>query len=465
MRKSLNGRWSLYFSGGVNLIHMPRNIPIPYYALSSLLTLFSHDMPTLALIQHTFDYLLVRTPVASVYIAAAVGPFYPTCLASHSHTQMVLSRKEEVTWFEAMGEEGMLHSILSGLPILYEEGEEGDPQIPLPEAEVTQEAKAEDVVGVVEEINNVDVHPNSHHAPESTAESELPSVTKPIVDASFLTPTPSHDREGVVTQLLLAKPSSTSSGDLDSPSDLSTPLPDLSTTDADRAVLDGEPHGDKSPTFTDKETTLLNGLPMEGESEETKPAPTPTSTPPSEPEPEASVPWPDTPSQPAKARMSLSALLRQADDLLARFPPSHPKLDLDKIMGPRSTVFTWTESFSSLPPDDELEQYVKTPNLVVLPYVDPVEEAMTKEKEEMRKVGRRKKLLRKGLFARSNVHKKAVFAGAVLALGIAVAVYGIRSPGDAGRGHHRGDLKKLLRYVGGLLLAGGDKLIGRFLGF
>jgi len=166
--------------------------------------------------------------------------------------------------------------------------------------------------------------------------------------------------------------------------------------------------------------------------------------------------------------MSLSALLRQADEILARFPPSHPKLDLDKIMGPRSTTFTWTESFSSLPSDDELEQYVKTPNFVVLPYVDPVEEAMMKEKKEreleMRKPERRNKS-RKTIFSRANVQKKAVFAGAVLALGIAMAVYGIRSPGDSGRGHHRGELKRLLRYIGGLLLTGGNKFIGRLLGY
>ena len=48
---------------------------MPYHALSNLLTLFSHDMPTLPLIQHTFDYLFVRPPVACVYVAAAVGLF------------------------------------------------------------------------------------------------------------------------------------------------------------------------------------------------------------------------------------------------------------------------------------------------------------------------------------------------------------------------------------------------------
>ena len=80
-----NGGWPLYRPGGGNLNYVPRNIAMPYYALSNLLTLFSHDMPTLALVQHTFDYLLVRSPVACVYIAAAVSQFFSTCLTSHLH--------------------------------------------------------------------------------------------------------------------------------------------------------------------------------------------------------------------------------------------------------------------------------------------------------------------------------------------------------------------------------------------
>ena len=438
---------------------MLRNIPMPYYALSNILTLFSHDMPTLALIQHTFDYLLVRTPVACVYLAAAVGLFCSTCFASHSCTQVVLSRKEEVVWLEAVGEEGILHSILSGLPILYEEGEEGDPQLPVPEAEAVQEAEIKDIMGVVEENTELEALPNGDHVPESTAKSEEPSV----VDFASLPPPPSYDNEEVVVQPLPTKSSSISSGDIHVGGNISTPSPNLSATETERTALDGELPGDKSPSFTEDDSTLFDGLVRSSKSEGAKPTPTFTSTPPSEPEPEASDPWPDTPGQPAKARMTLSTLLHQADDLLARFPPSHPKLDLDKIMGPRSTVFTWTESFSSLPPDDEVEQYVKTLNLVVLPYVDPVEEAMMKEKKqrelEMRKVERRRKL-RKNIFARLNVEKKAVFTGALFALGIAMAMYGIRNPGDAGRGHQW----RLFRYIGGLLLTGRDKFVGRLVG-
>lgn len=49
-----------------------RDTPLPYFALSNLLTTFSHDVPTLPLIQHIFDYLLCRAPIASVYLIAAV---------------------------------------------------------------------------------------------------------------------------------------------------------------------------------------------------------------------------------------------------------------------------------------------------------------------------------------------------------------------------------------------------------
>ena len=53
-----------------------RTSPLPFYALSNLLTLFSHDMPTLPLIQHVFDYLLCRPPIAVVYLATAVRGFH-----------------------------------------------------------------------------------------------------------------------------------------------------------------------------------------------------------------------------------------------------------------------------------------------------------------------------------------------------------------------------------------------------
>ncbi|KAJ7180591.1 rab-GTPase-TBC domain-containing protein [Mycena filopes] len=84
---------------------LERTSPLPYYALPNLLTLFSHDMPTLPLIQHVFDYLLCRPPIFVVYLASTI----------------ILSRKEDVQRLEEEGEEGMMHSLLSALPEIVEE--------------------------------------------------------------------------------------------------------------------------------------------------------------------------------------------------------------------------------------------------------------------------------------------------------------------------------------------------------
>lgn len=47
--------------------------PLPYHALSNILTLFSHDVPALPQIQHVWDFLLVREPLAVIWLAAAVS--------------------------------------------------------------------------------------------------------------------------------------------------------------------------------------------------------------------------------------------------------------------------------------------------------------------------------------------------------------------------------------------------------
>ncbi|KAJ3502505.1 hypothetical protein NLJ89_g8855 [Agrocybe chaxingu] len=94
---------------------LEQSSPLPFYALSNLLTLFSHDIPTLPLIQHVFDYLLCRPPIAVVYLATAI----------------ILSRKEEVIRLEEEGEDGMIHSLLSSLPNLAD----GAPEMQKSDAE------------------------------------------------------------------------------------------------------------------------------------------------------------------------------------------------------------------------------------------------------------------------------------------------------------------------------------------
>src|SRR5262245_26632686 len=92
-------------------------------------------MPTLELAQHVLDYLLCRPPVAAVYLAAAVR--LPSCFAlmngafSDDTIQVVLSRKEEATKLEEEDEDGMVYSVLSALPDIFDDvhetaGENGD---------------------------------------------------------------------------------------------------------------------------------------------------------------------------------------------------------------------------------------------------------------------------------------------------------------------------------------------------
>ncbi|KAH9057202.1 hypothetical protein EDB87DRAFT_1686619 [Lactarius vividus] len=59
-------------SMGHTLEYSTAHAPLPYAALPHLLTLLAHATPTLPLIQHIFDYLLVRPLLGIVYLVAAV---------------------------------------------------------------------------------------------------------------------------------------------------------------------------------------------------------------------------------------------------------------------------------------------------------------------------------------------------------------------------------------------------------
>jgi len=140
---------------------------------------------------------------------------------------------------------------------------------------------------------------------------------------------------------------------------------------------------------------------------------------------------------------SLTDLLKHADALYAEFPPSHEGLHLSSIMGPQSVIFTWSETFSDLPVDEEAEAMVQHPHLIVYPCIEMEEEspdsgdekaALTtglgsrsgKAKEKYKaKTRSRERGLR--LLPYSGMEKQTLVAGAVLVVGVAVAVYGIKS--------------------------------------
>lgn len=82
----------------------------PFFALSWLLTLFSHDISSLSAISRVFDYLLARNPAAVAYLGAAV------LMRKRSHAMELEKTLDD--------DPGVLHSYLASMPVLTEDDEE-----------------------------------------------------------------------------------------------------------------------------------------------------------------------------------------------------------------------------------------------------------------------------------------------------------------------------------------------------
>ena len=219
-------------------------------------------------------------------------------------------------------------------------------------------------------------------------------------------------------------------------------------------------------------------------------------------------PWLAQPTVPPP-RLILTDLLRHADELYKEFPPSHSGLSLSSIMGPQSVIFTWSESPSKLPSDNMAEAMVTRPELVVYPYVEEAENTNdeddtqsssedekgkgkekakasksrrpwkrrdSKSKSAGGKSHRKRRKLRKSPFAQ--MERRTMVAGTVLVLGVAMAVYGIKTRNANGLplfGVHEGraaagagvavgagsakDLKKFGGWLGGALVGMTEKIM------
>ncbi|KAI0690807.1 rab-GTPase-TBC domain-containing protein [Cytidiella melzeri] len=388
---------------------LAQNTPLPYFALSNLLTLFSHDMPTLPLIQHVFDYLLCRQPIAVVYLAAA----------------LILSRKQEVELLQKGGEEGMIHSLLSGLPDLFDED---DPPDGAP-------------------TNAGLVHGSE---PRGPACNDQPAADEGNID-DF-----AHDPPNFV--------------------DSGSPVAVLSNGSEEDALVDPVESGGEASfhtaldasakTVPDREPVAPLDPPVETcITAEVSATDDPSSASPSplQKKPSGSF-WSD--EMPSKLRMSLSSLLERADELYTLYPPCHASVDLSSIMGPQSVMLTWSENPSELPSADEAELMVTQPQLIVLPAPedsDKKEKIEAEEDETHKAAKRRRRKLRKPLRIGSVViERRTAVASAVLMLGVAMAVYGLQTTPDRHHGASK-ELRKLTTYVGGLVLGFGGKLWDRLL--
>jgi len=89
------------------------NAPLPYFSLSHLLTLFSHEVSTLRQIQHIFDFLICRDPSAAIYLAA----------------QVLLEKRSQILEAVENDDDGMLHTVLSGWPLNDSSSDIEDPLV------------------------------------------------------------------------------------------------------------------------------------------------------------------------------------------------------------------------------------------------------------------------------------------------------------------------------------------------
>ncbi|KAL0572816.1 hypothetical protein V5O48_009144 [Marasmius crinis-equi] len=411
---------------------LEENTPLPYFALSNLLTLFSHDMPTLPLIQHVFDYLLCRPPVMVVYLVTA----------------LTLSRKAEVKRLQEEGDDGMLHSLLASLPPLTDEGDDcsQSPQREASVAAVKKEPEGDDPLLLVPQDD--ESNPNSYiplevdknEAPEETSHSTAATENEGENNA-----TSEEQRDADTSEMNTTPPgSSLPSESLPKPSPHSrpsSPSPHVSAAGPTPPFLDesNQDEGNVHPGASSSSTL---------------------------------------PIKPVKPTIPLTNLLQMAESLYERYPPNSSSLKhkLSDIMGPQSVVFTWAEAKHKLPSDDTAEKMVDCPHLIVYPAVEDdededlekTEDWETEASEDKQGGGKKRNKLRKRRspqYARKRLgnalelgDRKTMVAGAVLVLGVAMAVYGVRSGAlgvGEGRGHHSGltrEWRRLGGWVGSVLL-------------
>ncbi|KAI0765866.1 rab-GTPase-TBC domain-containing protein [Trametes elegans] len=420
---------------------LERAAPLPYYALSNLLTLFSHDIPTLPLIQHIFDYLLSRPPIAVVYLAAA----------------LTLTRREEVKLLEDEGEDGMMHSLLTGLPDLYEE----DPIVSKEEPPTTATLAEDPML-----LANAEAADSPETPAVEASTNSLASDDNNGFEETFA-PTPADPEvaESIAEQA----------------SELAAVVPDQEAALDNLPRPDGEPADEVGTASAAQHTGIPPSEPEE------VPSPQPQAEVKVEPEEPAlsekvipsrsASPEPLEPARLRRPRVSMTALLTHADKLYARFPPEHPGIAVSRVMGPQSAMCTWSERRADLPDDDEAELMVTRPELVVLPYVEPDDddEELVSDADSFRgkdagkgasEKERRRRRLRKPRRRLTDVivRRKTMVAGAVLVLGVAMAVYGFNAglPG-AGGGHHRSgfgrEWRKVGKFLGGAFVGAGERVL------
>ncbi|EUC66844.1 Rab-GTPase-TBC domain protein [Rhizoctonia solani AG-3 Rhs1AP] len=173
--------------------------PLPYWAISPLMTLYTHDLPTLALAQRVMDWVLARPPDAVIYLVAT----------------FVLRKKAEIQKLVDDGDDGMMHAFLSSLPEL-EADELPDPfnthdQLSSPHApsELSTTNLSSSTYGlcsskeswVHSSVSPVEPPPYADEFPlEPQAQDAATSVDPPVIRAMLAPPSPASSLSSLPPQ-------------------------------------------------------------------------------------------------------------------------------------------------------------------------------------------------------------------------------------------------------------------------
>ena len=335
--------------------------------------------------------------------------------------QIILSRKDLVLKLGEGGDEGMIHSVLTGLPEFIDYGQVQDG---------VEGNAIPDLAKATPEHSNCTPQPNKVEPTYPMAE---PEKTQNTLEADFDLCAPIYGptsesfspTTGVTVMTLVGSTGVLSDPVHSTPHDEDTPsipaIPDLSVPPSSPQQM--IPTSSSVSTFLDPADIPL---------------------PPSVPS--------TRPTSPVLSRSStecpLSSVLLLADELSIRFPPGTPELRLTHTLGPASAMRTWAQDASKMPSDEQAEAFVVSGVDIVVHEAPEPDPRIVKEQKALKR--------------RKQKEARLMVAGAVLVLGVAV-MYGVRARhGGSGGGIGIIGTETQWRALAGALGALGDRVLGAF---
>ena len=286
----------------------------------------------------------------------------------------------------------MIHPILTGLPTFTDYSDtHGDGQT-LPPPELT--AAVPEYFGIT---NRADDLPLSHEASKSACKTSEPD---PYIGIPLPSPTPRPSLSGATAAV---------SSETGTP-----PIPDLPSPHGEGIPVGGH----QTPPLSQPGTSISISTPQSASSDlaSSDPADIPLPPSPAFTSPASPIHAESSHSQPI---YSLLSVLLLSDELFVRFPPTTPDLYLTRTLGPASAMRTWTQESALLPSDDQAEALVVAgTDIVVREALEPPHEKESRQRPR----GRTRKSRRS--------ETRLLVVGAVLMLGVAVAVRSRRGGGE-----------------------------------